>query len=86
MQENIKRLFKDCFAHLGKVALYESKDKSYMVQVLKQQPDKLYEIGEGQFVGEMLFLEVSIFDVLRPMVDTVLQVNKKITKIVQAVS
>ncbi len=57
-----------------------------MVQVLKQEPDKLYEIGEGQFVGEMLFLEVSIFDILRPIVDTVLQVNKKITKIVQAVS
>ncbi|QEK90185.1 head-tail joining protein [Wolbachia endosymbiont of Chrysomya megacephala] len=68
MQENIKRLLEDCFAHLGEVALYKSKDKSYMVQVLKQQPDKLYEIGEGQFVGEMLFLEVSVFDVLRPMV------------------
>ncbi|KLT22150.1 MULTISPECIES: head-tail joining protein [Wolbachia] len=68
MQGNIKRLFKDCFAHLGEVALYKSKDKSYMVQVLKQQPDKLYEIGEGQFVGEMLFLEVSIFDILRPIV------------------
>ncbi|MDX5487474.1 MAG: hypothetical protein O7150_01595 [Wolbachia endosymbiont of Andrena praecox] len=86
MQENIKRLLEDCFAHLGEVALYESKDKSYMVQVLKQEPDKLYEIGEGQFVGEMIFLEVSVFDVLRPVVDTVLQVNKKITKIVQAVS
>ncbi len=57
-----------------------------MVQILKQQPDKLYEIGEGQFVGEILILEVSIFDVLQPVVDTVLQVNKKITKIVQAVS
>ncbi|WP_353286203.1 hypothetical protein [Wolbachia endosymbiont (group A) of Crataerina pallida] len=68
MQENIKRLLQDCFAHLGKVALYESKDKSYMVQVLKQQPDKLYEIGEGQFVGEILLLEVSVFDVLKPMV------------------
>ncbi|WP_353280569.1 hypothetical protein [Wolbachia endosymbiont (group B) of Cyclophora punctaria] len=39
-----------------------------MVQVLKQQPDKLYEIGEGQFVGEMLILEVSVFDILKPMV------------------
>ncbi|WP_341810090.1 MULTISPECIES: hypothetical protein [unclassified Wolbachia] len=68
MQENIKRLLKDCFAHLGEVALYKSKNKAYMVQVLKQQPDKLYEIGEGQFVGEMLFLEVSIFDILRPIV------------------
>lgn len=68
MQENIKRLLEDCFAHLGEVALYESKNKAYMVQVLKQQPDKLYEIGEGQFVGEMLFLEVSIFDILRPIV------------------
>ncbi|WP_264685897.1 head-tail joining protein [Wolbachia endosymbiont (group B) of Pyrgus malvae] len=71
MQGNIKRLFKDCFAHLGEVALYKSKDKSYMVQVLKQQPDKLYEIGEGQFVGEMLFLEVSIFDILRPIVGNI---------------
>ncbi|WP_264706667.1 head-tail joining protein [Wolbachia endosymbiont (group B) of Archips podanus] len=86
MQENIKRLLEDCFAHLGEVALYKSKDKSYMVQVLKQEPDKLYEIGEGQFVGETLVLEISAFDVLQPIVDTVLQVNKKITKIVQAVS
>ncbi len=86
MQENIKRLFKDCFAHLGELALYKSKNKAYMVQVLKQEPDKLYEIGEGQFVGETLVLEVSAFDVLQPIVDTVLQVNKKITKIVQAVS
>ncbi|AAS14012.1 conserved hypothetical protein, degenerate [Wolbachia endosymbiont of Drosophila melanogaster] len=86
MFRDIKRLFADCFAHLGQQALYESKDKSYMVQILKQQPDKLYEIGEGQFVGEILILEVSIFDVLQPVVDTVLQVNKKITKIVQAVS
>lgn len=68
MQEKIKRLFADCFAHLGQQALYESKDKSYLVQILKQQPDKLYEIGEGQFVGEMLILEVSIFDILKPMV------------------
>ncbi|MFT4314803.1 MAG: hypothetical protein AB3P11_07045 [Wolbachia pipientis] len=68
MQENVKKLLKDCLIHLGELALYKSKDKSYMVQVLKQQPDKLYEIGEGQFVGEMLFLEVSIFDVLRPIV------------------
>ncbi len=86
MFRDIKRLFADCFAHLGQQALYESKDKSYMVQILKQQPDKLYEIGEGQFVGEILILEVSIFDVLQPVVDTVLQVNKKITKIAQAVS
>ncbi len=86
MFRDIKRLFADCFAHLGQQALYESKDKSYMVQILKQQPDKLYEIGEGKFVGEILILEVSIFDVLQPVVDTVLQGNKKITKIVQAVS
>ncbi len=62
MQENIKRLLEDCFAHLGEVALYESKNKAYMVQVLKQEPDKLYEIGEGQFVEETLALEVSAFD------------------------
>ncbi|MFP3016323.1 MAG: hypothetical protein ACEY3H_01820, partial [Wolbachia sp.] len=49
-------------------ALYESKNKAYMVQVLKQEPDKLYEIGEGQFVGETLVLEVSAFDVLQPIV------------------
>ncbi|WP_353283768.1 hypothetical protein [Wolbachia endosymbiont (group A) of Lypha dubia] len=66
--KNISKLFKDCFEHLGQQALYESKDKSYLVQILKQQPDKLYEIGEGQFVGEILTLEVSVFDVLKPMV------------------
>ncbi|MFJ5423736.1 head-tail joining protein [Wolbachia endosymbiont of Drosophila barbarae] len=81
MQENIKRLLEDCFAHLGEVALYKSKDKSYMVQVLKQQPDKLYEIGEGQFVGEMLFLEVSIFDILRPMVGDIFVIGDRKYKV-----
>jgi len=81
VQENIKRLFKDCFAHLGKVALYESKDKSYMVQILKQQPDKLYGIGEGQFVGEMLILEVSVFDVLKPMVGDIFVIDDRKYKV-----
>ncbi|WP_253302202.1 MULTISPECIES: head-tail joining protein [unclassified Wolbachia] len=81
MQENIKRLLKDCFAHLGEQALYESKDKSYLVQILKQQPDKLYEIGEGQFVGEMLILEVSIFDVLQPVVGDIFIIDKRKYKI-----
>ncbi|MFP3020153.1 hypothetical protein [Wolbachia endosymbiont (group A) of Pogonocherus hispidulus] len=81
MQEKIKRLFKDCFAHLGQQALYESKDKAYMVQILKQQPDKLYEIGEGQFIGEMLILEVSIFDILKPMVGDVFIIGNRRYKV-----
>lgn len=81
MQENVKRLLKDCLIHLGELALYESKDKSYMVQVLKQEPDKLYEIGEGQFVGEMLFLEVSIFYVLRPMVGDIFVIDNRKYKV-----
>ncbi|MFT4314336.1 MAG: hypothetical protein AB3P11_04525 [Wolbachia pipientis] len=81
MQENIKRLWEDCFAHLGELALYKSKDKAYMVQVLKQEPDKLYEIGEGQFVGKMLILEVSIFDVLKPMVGDVFVIGDRRYKV-----
>ncbi|UXX41006.1 MULTISPECIES: head-tail joining protein [Wolbachia] len=81
MQENIKRLFKDCFAHLGEVALYKSKDKSYMVQVLKQEPDKLYEIGEGQFVGETLVLEISAFDVLQPIVGDIFVIGDRKYKV-----
>ncbi|MDG7056609.1 MAG: hypothetical protein LKM43_00415 [Wolbachia endosymbiont of Penenirmus auritus] len=81
MQANIKRLFKNCFSHLGEQALYESKDKSYMVQVLKQQPDKLYEIGEGQFVGETLTLEVSVFDILKPMVGDIFVIGDRKYKI-----
>ncbi|WP_265031293.1 head-tail joining protein [Wolbachia endosymbiont (group A) of Tiphia femorata] len=68
MKKVLRSFLEDCFAHLGEQALYESRDKSYMVQILKQQPDKLYGIGEGQFVGEILTLEVSVFDVLKPMV------------------
>ncbi|MFP3025510.1 MAG: hypothetical protein ACEY3L_04410 [Wolbachia sp.] len=68
MKEVLRSLLEDCLIYLGELALYESKNKSYMVQVLKQEPDKLYEIGEGQFVGEMLILEVSVFDILKPMV------------------
>jgi len=40
-EKKIERLLKIFFAHLGEQALYESKDKSYMVQILKRQPDKL---------------------------------------------
>ncbi len=61
--------------------MYESKDKSYKVQILKQQPDKLYEIGEGQFVGEMLILEVSVFDVLKPMVGDIFIIGKRKYKV-----
>lgn len=68
MKEVFRSLLEDYFAHLGELALYESKNKAYMVQVLKQEPDKLYEIGEGQFVEETLVLKVSAFDVLQPMV------------------
>lgn len=81
MQENIKRLLKDCFAHLGEQALYESKDKSYMVQILKQQPDRLYEIGEGQFVGETLALEVSVFDIFKPMVEDIFVIGDRRYKV-----
>lgn len=68
MKKVLRSFLEDCFAHLGEQALYESKDKSYMVEILQQQPDKLYEIGEGQFVGEMLILVVSVFDILQPVV------------------
>ncbi|MGL9762097.1 MAG: head-tail joining protein [Wolbachia sp.] len=81
MQENIKRLLEDCFSHLGEVALYKSKDKSYMVQVLKQEPDKLYEIGEGQFVEETLALEVSAFDVLQPIVGDIFVIGDRKYKV-----
>ncbi|BET29169.1 hypothetical protein wCauATS_13710 [Wolbachia pipientis] len=79
--KNISKLFKDCFEHLGQQALYESKDKSYKVQILKQQPDKLYEIGEGQFVEETLALEVSAFDVLRPIVGDVFVIGDRRYKV-----
>ncbi len=81
MKKVLRSLLEDCFAHLGEVACYKSKDKSYMVQVLKQQPDKLYEIGEGQFVGEMLFLEVNVFDVLRPMVGDIFVIDGRKYKV-----
>ncbi|MFP3024208.1 MAG: hypothetical protein ACEY3K_15540, partial [Wolbachia sp.] len=67
--------------HLGEVALYKSKDKSYMVQVLKQEPDKLYEIGEGQFVGETLVLEISAFDVLQPIVGDIFVIGDRKYKV-----
>ncbi|NSX83954.1 hypothetical protein GOM44_07650 [Wolbachia endosymbiont of Atemnus politus] len=72
---------KDCFAHLGEQALYESKDKAYMVQILKKQPDKLYEIGEGQFIGETLTLEVSIFDILKPMIGDIFVIGDRKYKV-----
>ncbi|WP_419198857.1 hypothetical protein ACJZL3_01855 [Wolbachia endosymbiont of Rhagoletis cingulata] len=81
MQENVKKLLKDCLIHLGELALYKSKDKSYMVQVLKQQPDKLYEIGEGQFVEETLALEVSAFDVLQPIVGDIFVIGDRKYKV-----
>jgi hypothetical protein len=77
MLKNIQKLFMDCFTHLGEVALYKPKDKKqpYLVLILKIQPDKLYGVGEGQFVGEALTLEVSVFDVLQPLIGDIFVVN-----------
>ncbi|APR98992.1 head-tail joining protein [Wolbachia endosymbiont of Folsomia candida] len=75
MNKNTKKLFMDCFEYLGQQALYQSKDKSYAVQILKRQPDKLYGVGEGHFVGKTLTLEVSVFDVLQPVIGDVFVVN-----------
>ncbi|WP_333024114.1 head-tail joining protein [Wolbachia endosymbiont of Pentidionis agamae] len=68
MFKHVQRLFADCFLYLGHEALYKSNGKTYLVQILKQQPDKFYEIGDGQFVGKMLNLKVSVFDILQPMI------------------
>ncbi|WP_339045278.1 hypothetical protein [Candidatus Mesenet endosymbiont of Agriotes lineatus] len=81
MFKNVQRLFTDCFLYLGQQALYKSKNKSYPVAILKQQPDKLYEVGEGKFIGEMLILEVSVFDVLQPAVGDVFVINEQKYKI-----
>jgi len=81
MQENIKKLLKDCFKHLGEQALYESKDKAYRVEIIKQQPDKLYEVGEGQFIGETVTLEVSVFDILKPMVGDIFVIGDRRYKV-----
>ncbi|XGA08513.1 MAG: hypothetical protein U0X86_000757 [Wolbachia endosymbiont of Xenopsylla cheopis] len=81
MLKNVQRLFADCFLYLGDKALYRSKNKSYPVTILKQQPDKLYEIGEGKFIGKMLILEVSVFDVLQPVVGDIFVINEQKYKI-----
>ncbi|MDX5527642.1 MULTISPECIES: hypothetical protein [unclassified Wolbachia] len=81
MKKVLRSFLEDCFTHLGQQALYESKNKSYLVQILKQQPDKLYGIGEGQFVGEMLILEVSVFDVLQPMVGDIFIIGNRRYKV-----
>ena len=81
MKKVLRSFLEDCFAHLGELALYESKNKAYMVQVLKQEPDKLYEIGEGQFVGETLVLEVSAFDVLQPIVGDIFVIGDRKYKV-----
>ena len=60
---------------------YESKGKSYLVQILKQQPDKLYGIGEGQFVGETVALEVSVFDVLKPKLGDIFVIGDRRYKV-----
>lgn len=81
MLKNVKRLFADCFLYLGDKVLYKSKNKSYQVTILKQQPDKLYEIGEGKFISEMLILEVSVFDILQPAVGDVFIINEQKYKV-----
>ncbi|OAM03442.1 head-tail joining protein [Wolbachia endosymbiont of Dactylopius coccus] len=80
---SVRQLFADCFLHLGQKVLYQSKNKeqSYFVRVLKTQPDKLHEVGDGKFIGEMLFLEVSVFDVLQPMVGDIFVINDRKYKV-----
>lgn len=54
-------MFEDCFAHLGKEALYQSSDEApFPVRVLIKQPDTAYEMGDGQVIGHMAIFEVRI--------------------------
>ena len=47
-------MFEDCFAHLGKEALYQSSGAApFPIRVLITQPDTPYEMGDGQVIGHM---------------------------------
>ena len=54
-------MFEDCFAHLGKEALYQSSGAApFPIRVLIKQPDTAYEMGDGQVIGHMAIFEIRI--------------------------
>lgn len=59
----------DCFAHLGKEALYQSSGAApFPIRVLIKQPDIPYEMGDGQVIGHMAIFEVRIDELAFPKV------------------
>ena len=62
-------MFADCFAHLGKEALYQSSGAvPFSIRVLIKQPDTPYEIGDGQVIGHMAIFEVRTHELAFPKV------------------
>ena len=62
-------MFEDCFAHLGKEALYQSSGAApFPISVLIKQPDTAYEMGDGQVIGHMAIFEVRIDELAFPKV------------------
>ena len=51
-------MFEDCFAHLGKEAMYQSSGAApFPIRVLIKQPDTAYEMGDGQVIGHMAIFQ-----------------------------
>jgi len=62
-------MFEDCFAHLGKEALYQSSGAApFPIRVLIKQPDTAYEMGDGQVIGHMAIFEVRIDELAFPKI------------------
>lgn len=68
--------FKDCFAHLGKDALYQKP-----IRVLIKQPDLAYDIGDSKMIAEIALIEILTEDIESPSINDQLIIDNTVYRI-----
>lgn len=84
MSKNIKRLFIDCFEHLGVEAIYCDKSKKPICQIraLVKRPDTAYSLGnDGTFIQQIASIEIRIQDITFLGVGNYIKIDNKYYRI-----
>lgn len=75
-------MFKDCFAHLGKDALYQKQgQKPLAIRVLIKQPDLAYDIGDSKMITQMAMIEILTKDIDSPNINDQVTISGTVYKI-----
>lgn len=84
MKKHVKRLFADCFKHLGVKAVYynSKREEICKIKALIKHPDVTYSIGrDGELTNQIASIEIRVQDVTSFSIGDYIKVGNKFYKI-----